>query len=81
MSWGCLSSALVSDDQTPAFTFDGAALTAAVAAGAGNWNLRIAAIADDGTRFQQWPIPRMAASPCRCQISNALLASGRLNGR
>lgn len=43
----------VMDDQTPAFTFDGATLTAAVAAGAGNWNLRIAAIADNGTRFQQ----------------------------
>lgn len=40
-------------DQTPHFVFDGSAFVAPVHAGAGNWNLRIVARADDGTRFQQ----------------------------
>ena len=40
-------------DETPEFHFDGTALRADVVAGAGNWNLRLKARADDGTLFQQ----------------------------
>lgn len=40
-------------DQTPDFVFDGTAFVATVAAGDGNWNLRIIARAADGTKFQQ----------------------------
>lgn len=43
----------VAADQTPAFVFDGIAFVAPVQAGAGNWNLRLVARADDGTLFQQ----------------------------
>ena len=43
----------VSADQTPEFVFDGHAYVAPVQAGAGNWNLRLVARAQDGTRFQQ----------------------------
>jgi len=43
----------VSVDQTPDFVFDGAAFTAPVQAGPGNWNLRIVAKAADGTVFRQ----------------------------
>jgi len=43
----------VNQDQLPEFTFDGTVLRAPVKAGAGNWNLRIKAIAADGTLFQQ----------------------------
>jgi nitrogen fixation protein FixH len=43
----------VSMDQTPEFTFDGTAFTAAVQAGPGNWNLRLVARAADGTIFRQ----------------------------
>lgn len=41
------------DDQTPAFVFDGSAYTAPVVTSAGNWNLRLMAIAPDGTAFRQ----------------------------
>ncbi|MEX0285119.1 MAG: FixH family protein [Paracoccaceae bacterium] len=40
-------------DQTPVFEFDGTALVAPVEAGPGNWNLRLTALADNGTVFQQ----------------------------
>jgi nitrogen fixation protein FixH len=40
-------------DQTPAFEFDGQALRAAIEGGAGNWNLRLKARAQDGTLFEQ----------------------------
>lgn len=43
----------VADDQVPAFHYDAGAFTAPVQAGAGNWNLRIVAVAEDGTQFQQ----------------------------
>lgn len=43
----------VGQDQVPEFTFDGTALRAPIKAGAGNWNLRLRARAEDGTLFQQ----------------------------
>ncbi|MGB5557965.1 MAG: FixH family protein [Paracoccaceae bacterium] len=43
----------VKDDRTPEFIFDGSAYVAAVDLAPGNWNLRMVAIAEDGTRFQQ----------------------------
>lgn len=43
----------VAADQTPEFTFDGKRLVAPVEAGSGNWNLRLTALADDGTEFRQ----------------------------
>lgn len=43
----------VRDDQTPDFVFDGARYVAPAELGAGNWNLRMKAVADDGTVFQQ----------------------------
>jgi nitrogen fixation protein FixH len=43
----------VAFDQTPNFAFDGSTLRAQVAAGTGNWNLRLKARAEDGTLFQQ----------------------------
>jgi nitrogen fixation protein FixH len=43
----------VRDDQTPAFLFDGAVWRAPVVAGAGQWNLRLEALAEDGTPFRQ----------------------------
>jgi nitrogen fixation protein FixH len=43
----------VAVDQTPDFRYGDGQFTAHVTAGPGNWNLRIVAIADDGTRFQQ----------------------------
>jgi len=43
----------VSADQLPQFHFDGAAHLAQVTAGPGNWNLRLKAKAQDGTRFDQ----------------------------
>ena len=44
----------VAEDQFPAFRFDGKAFVAAIRpAGAGNWNLRIVARAEDGTIFKQ----------------------------
>lgn len=47
-------------DQTPDFVFDGAGFVAPVAAGRGNWNLRLKARAADGTLFQQRVIVRAA---------------------
>ena len=43
----------VAADQIPDFTYEEGQFTAQVAAGPGNWNLRIVVVADDGTRFQQ----------------------------
>ena len=43
----------VSSDRTPAFRFDGKAHLAAEDLSAGNWNLRMKAIAEDGTVFEQ----------------------------
>ncbi len=43
----------IAQDQSPKFVFDGTVFVAPVKAGAGNWNLRLKAIAKDGTRFQQ----------------------------
>ena len=43
----------VKEDQTPEFSFDGTAYVAPVDLAPGNWNLRMVAIAKDGTRFQQ----------------------------
>jgi nitrogen fixation protein FixH len=41
------------DDQSPDFTFDGTVWRAPVNAGMGQWNLRLRAIAQDGTPFRQ----------------------------
>ena len=43
----------VRDDMTPDFQFDGTAYVAPVALKGGNWNIRMVAIADDGTEFTQ----------------------------
>ena len=43
----------VAADQHPGFIFDQGAFTAQVDAAPGNWNLRIVAQSDNGTRFQQ----------------------------
>lgn len=43
----------VQDDVTPEFRFDGEAYFATVPLGAGNWNIRMEARAEDGTVFQQ----------------------------
>jgi len=43
----------VASDQIPSFAFDGEAFVAPVAAGDGNWNLRIIVRAADGTIFKQ----------------------------
>ena len=43
----------VGEDQTPAFEFDGKAYVAPVDLNPGNWNLRVVALADDGTAFHQ----------------------------
>lgn len=51
----------VARDQELELTFDGTAFTAPVTAGAGNWNLRLKARADDGTLFQQRIIVRAAS--------------------
>jgi nitrogen fixation protein FixH len=40
-------------DSTPAFTWNGTALTAPVTAGDGYWNLRLEMIAPDGTKFRR----------------------------
>lgn len=51
---------MVAADQTPDFVFDGSVFRATVDAGAGNWNLRLRARADDGTLFQQRVIVKVA---------------------
>ncbi|WP_264211067.1 FixH family protein [Leisingera thetidis] len=43
----------VQDDQQPEFTFDGRAYVAPADLGPGNWNIRMAARAKDGTEFTQ----------------------------
>jgi nitrogen fixation protein FixH len=43
----------VKDDVSPAFEFDGSAYVAPVELGAGNWNIRMTALAPDGTEFTQ----------------------------
>ena len=43
----------VRDDMTPDFVFDGRAYVAPVALGGGNWNIRMVAVAADGTNFRQ----------------------------
>lgn len=43
----------VADDQTPDFQFDGTAYVAPAELGAGNWNIRMTAKAEDGTEFAQ----------------------------
>ncbi len=43
----------VANDQTPEFTFDGSRFTAPIEAGPGNWNLRLTALAANGTEFKQ----------------------------
>ncbi|GGL56222.1 FixH family protein [Wenxinia marina] len=49
----------VRDDQVPAFVFDGSAYVAPVAVSGGNWNLRLEAVAQDGTPFHQRVIVRV----------------------
>jgi nitrogen fixation protein FixH len=39
------------DDMTPAFVFDGAVYRAPADLAPGNWNLRLSAVAEDGTAF------------------------------
>ncbi|MEL6681155.1 MAG: FixH family protein [Pseudomonadota bacterium] len=41
------------EDSVPAFTWNGRALTAPVAAGDGYWNLRLELVAPDGTQFRR----------------------------
>jgi nitrogen fixation protein FixH len=43
----------VRDDQIPAFVFDGSLYRAQVKSDQGNWNLRLVAVAADGTEFRQ----------------------------
>ena len=40
-------------DQVPAFVFDGTTYRAPVVTAPGNWNLRLSAVAADGTAFHQ----------------------------
>lgn len=47
-------------DQTPEFIYRDGAFVAPVEAGAGNWNLRVVAVAEDGTRFQQRIVVELA---------------------
>lgn len=43
----------VREDRDPGFTFDGAAYVAPVELAEGNWDLRLIAVAEDGTEFRQ----------------------------
>ncbi|WP_210115073.1 FixH family protein [Roseovarius aestuariivivens] len=43
----------VKDDVTPEFRFDGVNYSAPVPLGDGNWNIRMRALAQDGTEFRQ----------------------------
>lgn len=43
----------VADDLTPDFTFNGSAYVAPVELRDGNWNIRMVAVAPDGTPFEQ----------------------------
>lgn len=49
----------VAQDQFPAFKFDGVAYVAPVEMAAGNWNLRLVAVAEDGTEFKQRIVVRV----------------------
>lgn len=49
----------VAQDQSPVFTDRGSAWVAPVEVGAGNWNLRVKMLADDGTLFQQRIVVRV----------------------
>lgn len=49
----------VAADQTPEFSFEDRRLVAHVDAGPGNWNLRLSALAPDGTEFRQRVIVRV----------------------
>ncbi|GFE64851.1 FixH family protein [Litoreibacter roseus] len=48
----------VYEDQSPHFVFDGTRFTAPVSVAPGNWNLRLEAVAEDGTPFRQRIIVR-----------------------
>ncbi|MBB5722565.1 nitrogen fixation protein FixH [Loktanella ponticola] len=48
----------VAQDQTPVLAFDGQHYVAPVSLAKGNWNLRLVALAEDGTTFQQRIIVR-----------------------
>ncbi|MEL7132515.1 MAG: FixH family protein [Pseudomonadota bacterium] len=51
----------VGEDLTPIFAYDGTRFVAAIPAlAAGNWNLRLAAVAPDGTAFRQRIVLRVA---------------------
>lgn len=43
----------VKEDQEPVFAFDGTHYLAPATLGGGNWNIRMTALAEDGSRFQQ----------------------------
>lgn len=43
----------VADDIHPEFVFDGASYVAPIDLDAGNWNIRMTALAEDGTQFAQ----------------------------
>lgn len=43
----------VADDIEPVFAFNGTQYEAPMDLGAGNWNIRMTAVAEDGTQFQQ----------------------------
>jgi nitrogen fixation protein FixH len=43
----------VADDIRPAFIFDGEAYVAPIDLAGGNWNIRMTALAEDGTQFAQ----------------------------
>lgn len=43
----------IADDVRPDFSFDGLAYVAPLQLAGGNWNIRMTAIADDGTEFTQ----------------------------
>ena len=49
----------VAQDQSPVFADRGSAWVAPVEVGAGNWNLRVKMLADDGTLFQQRIVVRV----------------------
>ncbi|MGH1464432.1 MAG: FixH family protein [Cognatishimia sp.] len=49
----------VKDDMTPEFAFDGQAYVAQATLGEGNWNIRMNAIAQDGTHFVQRVVLRV----------------------
>lgn len=50
----------VGQDQSPDLRFEGTAYVAPIKLSAGNWNLRLVAMAEDGTEFRQRIIVRVA---------------------